>query len=162
MLLYSLSSVCYVLLCYVFIVCFLMIRRPPISTRTDTLFPYTTLFRSIRDSRAGRGRCSGSVSRNAAAGGARCGGIRESRGGKSARGRPLAPCRRRRVQLRSKASRAAVRNRRSSNCSIGLYWFLFETNLAGIGAAGKLQQMTVVWQRAGVSTPSAMGWDVVV
>src|SRR3546814_1863340 len=24
-----------------------MIRRPPISTRTDTLFPYTTLFRSV-------------------------------------------------------------------------------------------------------------------
>src|SRR3546814_6192271 len=24
-----------------------MIRRPPISTRTDTLFPYTTLFRSL-------------------------------------------------------------------------------------------------------------------
>src|SRR3546814_12845771 len=30
-----------------------MIRRPPRSTRTDTLFPYTTLFRS--DSAAGRG-----------------------------------------------------------------------------------------------------------
>src|SRR3546814_7439609 len=29
---------------YVFV--FLMIRRPPRSTRTDTLFPYTTLFRS--------------------------------------------------------------------------------------------------------------------
>src|SRR3546814_10805113 len=29
-------------------VCFLMIRRPPRSTRTDTLFPYTTLFRSVR------------------------------------------------------------------------------------------------------------------
>src|SRR3546814_11967516 len=28
------------------VVFFLMIRRPPISTRTDTLFPYTTLFRS--------------------------------------------------------------------------------------------------------------------
>src|SRR3546814_17535783 len=27
-------------------VVFLMIRRPPRSTRTDTLFPYTTLFRS--------------------------------------------------------------------------------------------------------------------
>src|SRR3546814_18373276 len=27
---------------------FLMIRRPPRSTRTDTLFPYTTLFRSIQ------------------------------------------------------------------------------------------------------------------
>src|SRR3546814_15502806 len=26
---------------------FLMIRRPPISTRTDTRFPYTTLFRSV-------------------------------------------------------------------------------------------------------------------
>src|SRR3546814_1826713 len=30
----------------VFYVFFLMIRRPPRSTRTDTLFPYTTLFRS--------------------------------------------------------------------------------------------------------------------
>src|SRR3546814_13794759 len=29
-----------------------MIRRPPVSTRTDTLFPYTTLFRSRR----GQGR----------------------------------------------------------------------------------------------------------
>src|SRR3546814_17240132 len=28
--------------------CFLIIRRPPRSTRTDTLFPYTTLFRSFR------------------------------------------------------------------------------------------------------------------
>src|SRR3546814_6514083 len=26
-----------------------MIRRPPRSTRTDTLFPYTTLFRSCKD-----------------------------------------------------------------------------------------------------------------
>src|SRR3546814_11922488 len=31
----------------VFIVFFLRIRRPPRSTRTDTLFPYTTLFRSV-------------------------------------------------------------------------------------------------------------------
>src|SRR3546814_15106502 len=31
-----------------FRVFFLMIRRPPRSTRTDTLFPYTTLFRSRR------------------------------------------------------------------------------------------------------------------
>src|SRR3546814_7431145 len=30
---------------------FLMIRRPPRSTRTDTLFPYTTLFRSSTPSR---------------------------------------------------------------------------------------------------------------
>src|SRR3546814_16368678 len=41
-------------LCHHFVFCvflcccffFLMIRRPPRSTRTDTLFPYTTLFRS--------------------------------------------------------------------------------------------------------------------
>src|SRR3546814_13844190 len=36
----------------------LMIRRPPRATRTDTLFPYTTLFRSAvlrtRDTRSGR------------------------------------------------------------------------------------------------------------
>src|SRR3546814_17574884 len=31
---------------------FLMIRRPPSSTRTDTLFPYTTLFRSVDARRA--------------------------------------------------------------------------------------------------------------
>src|SRR3546814_1780951 len=31
--------------------CFLVIRRPPRSTRTDTLFPYTTLFRSHRRDR---------------------------------------------------------------------------------------------------------------
>src|SRR3546814_12698192 len=34
---------------YLLVIClffFLMIRRPPRSTRTDTLFPYTTLFRS--------------------------------------------------------------------------------------------------------------------
>src|SRR3546814_10028583 len=43
-----------------FIVCisfviffFLMIRRPPRSTRTDTLFPYTTLFRSITTLKVG-------------------------------------------------------------------------------------------------------------
>src|SRR3546814_14527298 len=48
-------SCCYLLLLFVvsislcMFMCvffFLMIRRPPISTRTDTLFPYTTLFRS--------------------------------------------------------------------------------------------------------------------
>src|SRR3546814_17005803 len=31
-----------------------MIRRPPRSTRTDTLFPYTTLFRSVRELRTSR------------------------------------------------------------------------------------------------------------
>src|SRR3546814_14704976 len=42
-------------LCYIFcsfgfllLFFFLMIRRPPRSTRTDTLFPYTTLFRSAQ------------------------------------------------------------------------------------------------------------------
>src|SRR3546814_15565631 len=36
---------CYSLFFFFFF--FLMIRRPPRSTRTDTLFPYTTLFRSV-------------------------------------------------------------------------------------------------------------------
>src|SRR3546814_11841085 len=57
---------------------FLMIRRPPRSTRTDTLFPYTTLFRSrrqaLRRSRScallsaphsrGRGRTQGGKARS--------------------------------------------------------------------------------------------------
>src|SRR3546814_12885055 len=34
--------------CLVCVFFFLMIRRPPRSTRTDTLFPYTTLFRFDR------------------------------------------------------------------------------------------------------------------
>src|SRR3546814_8300150 len=33
------------------VIVFLMIRRPPRSTRTDTLFPYTTLFRSLQRGR---------------------------------------------------------------------------------------------------------------
>src|SRR3546814_11997780 len=51
--------VCFSLPCLVFLLCmsfysslssffFLMLRRPPRSTRTDTLFPYTTLFRSFQ------------------------------------------------------------------------------------------------------------------
>src|SRR3546814_4979899 len=34
-----------------------MIRRPPRSTRTDTLFPYTTRFRSIRAHPRTRNKC---------------------------------------------------------------------------------------------------------
>src|SRR3546814_5314301 len=36
-----------------------MIRRPPRSTRTDTLFPYTTLFRSVGLQAAGEQRHEG-------------------------------------------------------------------------------------------------------
>src|SRR3546814_14228841 len=53
----------YVAIFSVFVtVFFLMLLRPPRSTRTDTLFPYTTLFRSglapRRDARGERGRLS--------------------------------------------------------------------------------------------------------
>src|SRR3546814_995677 len=62
-----------ILCAYCYVICdvvasfffFLMIRRPPRSTRTDTLFPYTTLFRSDRDS--GR-ECSGTRPRSRSAG----------------------------------------------------------------------------------------------
>src|SRR3546814_15955750 len=40
----SRSIYCFSFICVYFV--FLMNRRPPRSTRTDTLFPYTTLFRS--------------------------------------------------------------------------------------------------------------------
>src|SRR3546814_18605871 len=42
--LFSLSILFFIFIFFYFF--FLMIRRPPRSTRTDTLFPYTTLFRS--------------------------------------------------------------------------------------------------------------------
>src|SRR3546814_18393394 len=60
------------------IIFFLMVRRPPRATRTDTLFPYTALFRSPRGrqgegdgnvpDRPDDGRCRG---RTVGAGGAR-------------------------------------------------------------------------------------------
>src|SRR3546814_4703344 len=54
-----------------------MIRRPPRSTRTDTLFPYTTLFRSlptIRSRRAGviAARGAGAKARREVLGGGGC------------------------------------------------------------------------------------------
>src|SRR3546814_16348267 len=51
---------------------FLMIRRPPRSTRTDTLFPYTTLFRSACRRAAllfrRQGRCFDKLSTNGSGG----------------------------------------------------------------------------------------------
>src|SRR3546814_20262938 len=43
------------LCCILSVFVLLMIRRPPRSTRTDTLFPYTTLFRSLLEQRRRRG-----------------------------------------------------------------------------------------------------------
>src|SRR3546814_15633529 len=42
---------------------FLMLRRPPRSTRTDTLFPYTTLFRSVHQ-RLDRGHAGAGQAKN--------------------------------------------------------------------------------------------------
>src|SRR3546814_20711308 len=48
------TQLCYsFFLSVIFLFFFLMIRRPPRSTRTDTLFPYTTLFRSADQVHAG-------------------------------------------------------------------------------------------------------------
>src|SRR3546814_13641441 len=44
-----------------FLVFCLMIRRPPRSTRTDTLFPYTTLFRSARGARVPTGLAAATI-----------------------------------------------------------------------------------------------------
>src|SRR3546814_12282943 len=43
---FGVNSLVVIVMCVFFVFFFLMIRRPPRSTRTDTLFPYTTLFRS--------------------------------------------------------------------------------------------------------------------
>src|SRR3546814_14804168 len=60
-LVYILYTILLLVMCLLF---FLMIRRPPRSTRTVTLFPYTTLFRSV----AGHTRRGGSRRRAASAG----------------------------------------------------------------------------------------------
>src|SRR5213076_1500869 len=51
--------------CSAFVIFFLMIRRPPRSTRLVTLFPYTTLFRSVHHSsrREGTDHCRGGSAR---------------------------------------------------------------------------------------------------
>src|SRR3546814_11577730 len=46
-----------------------MIRRPPRSTRTDTLFPHTTLFRSVHDRKHCQRLCAGTQARRRRAGG---------------------------------------------------------------------------------------------
>src|SRR3546814_17492146 len=52
---------CHVIIIRMLIVClyvfvFLLSRRPPRATRTDTLFPYPTLFRSVTDRQDPRAR----------------------------------------------------------------------------------------------------------
>src|SRR3546814_721096 len=76
-----------------------MIRRPPRSTRTDTLFPYTTLFRSPLAVRPARAGCAAAA------------------GGRQARPRRPEPRRRqahgrRRRRRRARAARRARRPRR--------------------------------------------------
>src|SRR3546814_12142296 len=51
---------------YVFVFFFLITRRPPCSTRTDTPFPYTTLFRSPSAKRGSPSARRGSASPAAA------------------------------------------------------------------------------------------------
>src|SRR3546814_7940008 len=55
------NSISGVLLVFATILYFLMIRRPPRSTRTDTLFPYTTLFRSVAELETGIRARAGSI-----------------------------------------------------------------------------------------------------
>src|SRR3546814_17708993 len=50
---FCVDSVLALLFFFLFFFFFLMVRRPPRSTRTDTLFPYTTLFRSAEHWPAG-------------------------------------------------------------------------------------------------------------
>src|SRR3546814_15674359 len=70
---------CVVHLLYMMLYCFfVMIRRPPRSTRTDTLFPYTTLFRSRRVAIA-EGDDAGELRRGGAEGGNRGGDVGAAR-----------------------------------------------------------------------------------
>src|SRR3546814_17892863 len=50
-------------MCCFYLFFFLMIRRPPRSTRTDTLFPYTTLFRSLLSDKTLRSRLGNEIAK---------------------------------------------------------------------------------------------------
>src|SRR3546814_14337780 len=67
---------------------FLMIRRPPRSTRTDTLFPYTTLFRSHNASAHSTGGALRKVGKETLA---KAAPVEEEDGYAVRRGKPLNP-----------------------------------------------------------------------
>src|SRR3546814_2374855 len=109
-----------------------MIRRPPRSTRTDTLFPYTTLFRSYR--RVGRG-----------------GGERAPLGG---RGGPLADCQERRHgrrtrSVRSDPARPGQERRRAGALAVSLRSYLRDRRVPAatlaIALAAGLAQLLLWW-----------------
>src|SRR3546814_12170234 len=77
----------------------LMIRRPPRSTRTDTLFPYTTLFRSPHDGIGGRSRA-----------------YRRTDGARGAQGRPQAQ-----RSLAAPGSAIAARQGTGQPCHQGIH-----------------------------------------
>src|SRR3546814_5665971 len=92
-----------------------MIRRPPISTRTDTLLPYTTLFRSYHPGHRPPPLHSGRSRRDPGAGAGQRGGARPPRGAARARrhlrpdvGPPAGRRRRDRRQERCRRRRGGV------------------------------------------------------
>src|SRR3546814_14461861 len=102
---------------------FLMIRRPPRSTRTDTLFPYTTLFRSTSSSRISVMRAAACSRRGSTASRTSAASCRASRRGCAT---PSAPrpsttstsTRRRRSAISAPAARPG-RNARSEERRVG-------------------------------------------
>src|SRR3546814_13527400 len=108
------------MICGVF---FLMVRRPPRSTRTDTLFPYTTLFRSEARASGGphpEGR--NEMEQLGEAGlAARRGGPSRERRPDPHRGRPekSAPPRQRRPLVSGRSPRIAMRDEAAEPAKIG-------------------------------------------
>src|SRR3546814_15242602 len=100
---------------------FLMIRRPPRSTRTDTLFPYTTLFRSTQPrTAAGAGPATPAIARSSGSGGCGHGGRSRSRmraclPSPPSSGRHAQP----RVPPPPQAVRQSTRNSRSEERRVG-------------------------------------------
>src|SRR3546814_12667970 len=97
-----------------------MIRRPPRSTRTDTLFPYTTLFRSLEVGvnpaalvrTLDRGEAAGLLERNAVSGDRRSNAV-----SLLPKGEKLAKAMERRVaDLRREIGRASCRERVCQSC----------------------------------------------
>src|SRR3546814_12868034 len=92
------------------VLCFFMIRRPPSSTRTDTLFPYTTLFRPRQVPRPAAPPASPQGPRKRSR--AHCARRRAAADAAIARASPRAECLRERVSPRTAYGRCRRRDNR--------------------------------------------------
>src|SRR3546814_20951039 len=141
-----------------------MIRRPPRSTRTDTLFPYTTLFRSLklRSDNLTIADVSTAVSaQNAQVSAGQIGQLPASKEQElnttvSVQSRLQTPEQFGAIRLRTTQGGAAVHLREVARVAIGAEIYGFDTQSNGHPASGRSEESGE--GRWGIDTCRARGW----